>query len=262
MGISNPTMEIKNPAKQFIEWKPSENCFLYYDKEAESNFKFEFNSPFIPLEWLHSFKGLYKYGAGKTDVKRIQSQDVKNKYKDIYKVSFYKSKKSELFIEGTFNEIWEKVKAKGAKQVHVIYAYYQGEIINIKLPGSAGKAWMEFCYSSPYSIANNDVVGIQMIESKSDTAATGTYYIPQFKERANIKKETLDLAIEKDKELQKYLSAYFAKHSNTAINDDVLSSDDVEAINSLKNTADHPQLPPPIEVQVSENMGVEDDLPF
>lgn len=203
MSRSNIEEQIKNPATVFMEWSGSKGCLKYWDKEAgekgeEIMVKLPFS--FIVLDKLSTISGF-----SDADKSGYWSNEVRDTRTDILTV---RTKKG-VVAEGLYST-FAPIKAAGACYAQSLYiAYYNKDkeliIGNLKLSGSAIGPWIDFT-------DNNDIYKIAVTISGAEPKKKGNtnYFEPVFTPK-EITPETNEKAIELDKILQEYLTAYFKR---------------------------------------------------
>jgi len=191
-----------NPATRFYSWKGNDGEVVYYDKDRQENVKVKTPFKFLVLDVLVSAAG------GKT---------VNGAYHGYWSNAVRNTKHQQLVVRSKDGVVargyYEDIKGKeGIKFQQLIYIAYQGadkqmQIGCLKLSGAAVGAWFE------YRKAHRDVYsGAIKITGRSEPLKNGTvtYYAPVFEADPNVSDEVNQQAVELDKHLQEYLTAYFA----------------------------------------------------
>jgi hypothetical protein len=135
MSFSQATEVAVNPAKKQIEFKSDLKCFVYYDKAEKKVINIKNPFIFTVLDERSTITGW-----DDTNQCGIYSNDVKDLKKEDF---FVKSFKGGKLVSGKYAEIKDQLKSAGAKYTKVVYALYEGEIIKVKLAGTALSAWIE-----------------------------------------------------------------------------------------------------------------------
>jgi len=195
MSLSQPT--VTNPAERFIEWK--KGAFQWYDKETKKEIKLNLPARFIVLEQTNTI-----VGYNKNEEKGIYANEVKSLSNEpLHAKIFTKG----TIAKGLWEDIKDKVKVSGGRFCKVVYAALNegGELrmVAFKFYGAALGVWFEF--SNNIDLRKNGVE----IENKTIDMESGStkYKIPVLK-AIPVTDETLNKAIEMDKELQKYRREY------------------------------------------------------
>ncbi len=197
MSISNNT-EIKSPAKKFITWNGEKGGFKFYDKENKVNVDVPLPVTFIVMDTLHCIKGF-----NKEENNGYYSNEIRDFKKETLNVRCGKH----TFAEGLYHEVLPK--CPGAKYSQSVYALMkEGEswiINNFQLIGASVGPWITFCKS-------HDIYKIAVQCNGMEHGKTGKveFEMPIFK-AIPVSDATRNIAIEKDKELQTYLTAYFLR---------------------------------------------------
>ncbi len=205
MSRSNPNERPINPAKKFFEFNGASGTFSYYDKDAVNpdpkkkgmNVLVPMPFLFFVLDQLTTITGFNEpQGSG------IWSNEIKDLKTGILTVRT----KSGVQATGIYDVI--KGKVVGSDYCKSVYIAYQenGQFVigNIKMSGSCLNAWIE------YSKGKNVYEGAIGFRSCSDHTKGAVNYKQPIFEPVKCKDETNALMIELDKQLQEYLTAYFA----------------------------------------------------
>jgi hypothetical protein len=201
MSRSNPTTAA-NPAQRFFEWKAEKGELQYYDKERKENISVKLPFSFLILDEVSQVGGGIKIN-GKYE--GYWSNAVKNLNTQIITVK----SKGGVVAQGLYAELKER---KGLHYEKGLYIAFYGDDKSLqmgflKFKGSSLGAWFEF------TKAHRDLCkGAFTIKSRSDVIEgdKGDYYTPVFVHKPDISEESDQAAIELDKQLQEYLTAYFA----------------------------------------------------
>ena len=209
MSRSQPALQ--NPAKRFFDWSAKQGQIRYYDKDEKVNIDVKMPFRFLVLDQLSQIGGGKKVGHGKDKQFIGYFSNAVRKF-DINKDKFIVRSKEGIVGEGTYQE----VKAiTGAKLVSGLYIAYYDEaglqIGHLKLHGSAMGAWFEFCKGRNVETGSIAIARGEECKDEDDRI----YYLPAFSQGNDIKPETEAQAIELDRELQTYLTAYFNKKDYT-----------------------------------------------
>lgn len=208
MSRSNPTDKLTNPAKRFYEWSGDKGQFFYFDKEkgdkGEKVFmKMPFN--FLVLDTLSTCKGYddnLQMG--------YYSNEVRNTKTDTITV---RNKKGIVF-SGLYEAAKEKLGTKGLKYYQSVYiAQKEADglgLYNIQLGGSGLSAFIEFCKEND---VNKIAVSVKDVVEKKKGK---TVYFEPVYTAVKVSDKANEEAIEVDKQLQEYLSAYLAKNASAA----------------------------------------------
>lgn len=208
MSRSNPTEQLKNPAKRFYEWSGDKGQFFYFDKDkgekGEKVFvKMPFN--FLVLDILSTCKGFddnLQMGYYSNEVRNVKNDTIT-----------VRNKKGIVF-SGLYDNAKEKLGTKGLKYYQSVYiAQKEAEglgLYNIQLGGSGLSAFIEFCKDNDVNKIAVSVKGV--VEKKKGKT---TYFEPVYT-AVKVSDKANEEAIEVDKGLQEYLSAYLSKNASAA----------------------------------------------
>lgn len=180
MSISDERPATQNPVTKYIQFK--NGSFNYWNKEKEAGVNIPLPFKFTVMDELACISG-WDETAGKA----IYSNEVHSTKNEELKVS-----SDHILAEGLYQDIKDKVKASGGRFTSSIYAIYNGEVVNIKLKGAALGSWIDKDFKP---------VGVEVSELEDGKKGATTYKIPIFK---SVESDEIELAKEKDKELQKY----------------------------------------------------------
>lgn len=210
MSLSNPIDEVYNPANRFYEWSGKKGHLSYYDKQQEKSIEVKIPFSFILLDRMSTIGGF-----NDPDNCGIFSNEVRNLKKETLQVKTFKG--SEI-ADGLYNDIQDRIKARGGKFGRSLYIAEKNEqgvlqIANIKLIGAALSNWIDLekkfrnekrsMYGSAYSITDTEAKKKGSID----------FIVPIFKEQ-KLTDESRDAAIPLDQDLQKYLRVYFTKQDS------------------------------------------------
>jgi len=221
MSRSNPTENTVNPAQKFIEWSGSEGKFKYYDKEKKENVFIELPFYFLPLDQLSTTKGYdEKAGLG------FYSNEIRNTKTDMLTVRT----KNGVVMTGLYENVKEKLSSRGLDYVQSVYvAIKEGKnyvLANLQLKGSALGPYIEFCKGKKMS-----EIGVSVKKANPMKKGATKYFEPVY-EVLKVSDEANNAAIELDRELQEYLTAYLAKNASTVAAGEVVDSNQDNGLNS------------------------------
>lgn len=202
MSRSNQ-IEIKNPSTRFFEWK-GEGGFKYFDKsigEKGKNVDMPLPFTFLVLDCLSTIKGF-------SDAD--QSGFWSNEVRDLKTEPFTVRSKKGICAKGLYENVIADRRIIGAKYCQSVYiGYLDGQdlvIGNLQLTGAALSSWIDFRKKA--KIYEGAIKVAKWIDCKKGAT---NYTTPVF-EMIAVKPETDEKAKVLDKELQAYLTLYFAKN--------------------------------------------------
>lgn len=201
MSRSNKT-DIINPADRFFKWSGSDGKVVFYDKETEQNVDVKMPFKFLVLDRV------FQVGGG-IDRNGAYSGFWSNAVRNLKTQEIVVRSKQGIEARGLYEDI------KGTPGVQFLtglyIAYYneskEFSIGYFKLGGAALTAWIDFTkkhrdiYSGAISITGNNKC----------KKGTNTYFEPVFDYSATVPDDVDEAAIALDRELQTYLTAYFAQ---------------------------------------------------
>jgi len=205
MSRSNPNEELVNPCKYWFQWDGGDGKgFKSYDKTTKKNVITPLPFKFLVLDRLTTVTGFNEpenigYYAN-------EIRDIKN---DILTVR----SKNGIEATGTWESVKSKLGVKGASFCQSVYImFYVGKepmLGNIKMSGAAIENWFGFCKENRIM-----EIGVQVKAANPKKKGKVEYFEPVF-EVLKISDASNEAAIEIDKGLQEYLSAYLLKNKST-----------------------------------------------
>lgn len=214
MSRSNPQETLTNVAKRFYQWDGDNSGFKYFDKtlgekDAEGKIKGQNVTTPLPFTFLVLDSLVTVKGYNEPESKGYWSNEVRDVTKDLMTVK----SKTGVEMTGTWKQIKEKLSSKGAEYTQSVYigikdAAGKLEIANIQLKGAALNAWIDFLKK----VKINEIA-VSVKTSVSKKKGKVVYQEPVFT-AIKINEKTNQEAIELDKELQIYLTAYLAKNAS------------------------------------------------
>lgn len=190
-----------NPATKFFDWKSTDKCFSYYDKEKQENVQIPLPFKFLVLDELHAIKGWNDATSS-----GIFSNEVKFISKEVMTVKPFKGNE---IAKGLYKDIKEKVQSAGGHYVKSIYIMLEdGSLANLQLKGSAVQKWGEFTSKTRHRLPDEWVIVSKAIEGKKGAVK---FNVPEFAFERSISDTEADLADEAFNTLETYLKAYLVK---------------------------------------------------
>jgi hypothetical protein len=187
-----------NPATKFLEWKSNDQCFEYYDKEAQKKVQVPLPFKFLVLDELHTVKGWNDATSS-----AIYSNEVKYISKEPMTVKPFKGNE---IAKGLYKDIKEKVVSAGGHYTKSIYIMLEdGLLANIQLKGSAVQKWGEFTNKTRNRLADEWVVVAKALEGKKGAVK---FFTPEFGFEKSLTKNEGLLADNCFNILEAYLNAY------------------------------------------------------
>lgn len=209
MSRSNQADHLPNPAGRWFEWNGERGVVRYYDKEAKQNVDVGADFTFILLDELSSVRGWSELAqAG------IYSNEVRDTRQERLLVKTFKGG---TIAEGLYRDIKDRVNNVGGSFVASCYIAFKADgelhIGNLRFKGAALGAWMEFRKQHRQELYALAVRICGVTEGKKGRII---YKMPQFKMQ-DLSDETNAQATELDRQLQTYLTAYFARTTKDRI---------------------------------------------
>lgn len=222
MSLSQP--KLNNPCKKFIEFKGSKGIFQYWDKDKKVNVEMSFPIKFIVLDELSTIKGYCdqtQSGIFSTEVHSLQRQPLT-----------VRTFKGGLRVDGMYADIKGRITEMGGKFCKSIYAALVTdktvELVNFQLTGISFSAWMD----KPFDVNS---FGVEVGKCTDGKKGAVKYKIPVY-ESFEISEVLMAKAVEMDKELQKFLSAYESK-AHEGVQDD--APEDLDEPKTWKDVTVH-----------------------
>lgn len=241
MSRSNPTENLQNPAKRWMEWNGEKGCLEFYDKDISEKIQITDKMTFILLDQLSTIKGWHDDSGS-----AIYSNEVRNTSTDILSV---KSFKGGEIANGLYKDIRDRVMNRGGRFTANLYVAIkmadQLQIASIQLTGAALNAWIDFQKDHRKEVYEKavQIVGVEEGQKGSIKFKTPVFALNEVSEKTNAE------AIELDKELQEYL-----KHKLIAKLPD--------AVDEPTNVVNPPIMADSVIGQTFYAEEVEDQLPF
>ena len=253
MSRSNPTETLVNPCTKYIDWSGSEGKFKYYDKEKKENIFIDLPFSFIPLDILSTVKGY-------NDQEKVgyYSNEIRSTKKELLTVRT----KNGIVMTGLYEQVKEKLAPKGLKYVQSVYvAIKEGKglvIANLQLTGSALGPFIEF-----NSVNKVTEIGVS-VKSANPMKKGATKYFEPVYEVMKVSADTNEAAANLDKELQTYLTGYFAKNGNAQSTEDVIDENQDNGLNAKPAASkSESKLSDTIKDEIANSyIPEDDDLPF
>ena len=207
MSRSNNT-ELITPCQRFFDWNGDKGLLKYYDKTAVNptnpektglNIEIKLPFTFIVLDILSTITGF-----SDTDNSGFWSNEIRDIKKEIFIV---RNKKGKVF-EGNYDAL-KAANISGIKYAQSVYIAFKNEnemiIGNIKMVGSSLGSWIDF--RKKHDVYKGAISIKSTLEGKKGKTV---YQMPVFTP-IQISDDSNQIAIDLDKELQEYLTAYFNK---------------------------------------------------
>lgn len=204
MSRSNQT-ELINPAQKFFEWVGSKGCLKYFDKtkgEKGENVFVQLPFTFLVLDRLSTIRGF-----SDADQSGFWSNEVRDLKKEVFNV---RTKKG--LVASDYYAKLAPILNQGASYCQSVYIAFKDDkgvfqICNWQIHGSAIGEWINLCKGK-----NIYKYAVSIISAAPAQKGATKYFIPVFKLNPKISEATEARAIELDKELQEYLTAYFNRN--------------------------------------------------
>jgi hypothetical protein len=190
-----------NPATKFFDWKSSDKCFSYYDKEEQKNIQVPLPFKFLVLDELHAIKGWNDATSS-----GIFSNEVKFISKEVMTVKPFKGNE---IAKGLYKDIKEKVQSAGGHYVKSIYIMLEdGTLANLQLKGSAVQEWGLFTQKTRQRLPDEWIV---VDSAKDGKKGAVKFSMPEFKFERSLSESESEQADECFNTLELYLKTYLAK---------------------------------------------------
>jgi hypothetical protein len=190
-----------NPSTKFFDWKSSDKCFSYYDKEEQKNIQVPLPFKFLVLDELHAIKGWNDATSS-----GIFSNEVKFISKETMTVKPFKGNE---IAKGLYKDIKEKVQSAGGHYVKSIYIMLEdGTLANLQLKGSAVQEWGLFTQKTRQRLPDEWIV---VDSAKDGKKGAVKFSMPEFKFERSLSESESEQADECFNTLESYLKTYLAK---------------------------------------------------
>lgn len=204
MSRSNPNDHLSNPSKRWFEWNGEHGAIRYYDKEKKQDVEVAKPFTFLLLDQLGTVQGWHDASNS-----GIYANEVKDTRQERLIVKAFKGG---VLAEGLYRDIKDRVNSVGGQFVTNSYIAFKnggdGLVIgSMRFKGAALHAWSEFTRAHRNEIWNKAITIDGSTEGKKGRI---TFYTPTFK-LSDPSAETNKIAADLDKELQRFLAAYFTR---------------------------------------------------
>jgi len=256
MSRTNPRSSMPNPAKRFIKWNGEKGEFSYYDKENKKDVIVPLPISFLVLDELATVTGFNPRTKS-----NIYSNEVHNTNDEPLNVRCFGGKggKGYVLAKGFYTDIKPTLlsQVKDVRYTKSVYAIMRNvekefELINFHFHGSTLNAWIKKDFD-PLKCA---IIIKTYLEAKTGSI---TYRYPKF-EQLGVTKETEELALRFDKDLQDYLREYKKAQVVTVEADETPPGTVTEE--EPETTRDEPEGDVTETIYNQGTPGTEDDLPF
>ncbi len=190
--------QIPNPVKKYLQWSGDRNTLFYWDKDLSQQLDVPLPCTFIVLDTLATIRGW-----NDSDQCGIYANEVRNILQEDFIVRTFGNKKtntkSKILATGKYRDI--KGSLDGGKFATSAYIYYNNELCNLTMAGSALNAWID---------ANIKSDGTEIIWAAGpEVSRKGKteYFIPLIAKAEKLHQEHLEGALQADKELKEYFKA-------------------------------------------------------
>lgn len=252
MSLSNPTLT--NPATRRFEWAGGDGVLEYYDREAKQTHAQPLPFRFIVLDQLNTMAGF-----SKIDQSSIWANEVRSTKTDEL---FTRTKRGPIEA-GLYENLTQTIRRGGkfAKSIYIAYELNGNWVIgNFRAYGSALGPWFDF--TKAYSVEQGMVV---LTRGERKEAGTGPFFPPAFSWQ-KWEPGDFQVALQLDKQLQAFLSAYLAAPK---VDEDGRGTEIVHTVETATVTPPiekDDDTPPANPDKVIEDVGDEpinlDDIPF
>lgn len=258
MSRSNQT-ELINPAQKFFEWVGSKGILKYFDKskgEKGENVFVSLPFTFLVLDRLSTIRGF-----SDADQSGFWSNEVRDLKKEVFNV---RTKKG--LIASDYYAKLAPILNQGASYCQSVYIAVKDDkgnfqINNFQIHGSAIGEWINICKGK-----NIYKYAVTISAAAPMTKGATKYFIPVFKLNPKITEAAENRAIELDKELQEYLTAYFnrnkADQQEAVKPEEVLTDRQRQGINEVEKEESLQPVNGTVENPADEVTEPIDDLPF
>lgn len=267
MSRSNPTTNEPNPATRWYAWDGANGNVRYYDKEAVDP-KTQENGmtvavrdgfTFILLDETSTIKGW-----NDADKCGIGSNEVRDTRNETMTVRLFNERRT-VIASGAYQQIRERVLASGGHFTSTCYIAGKEPsgalaISALQIKGAALSEWMEFKRKNRKAVYEQ---AVQIKGFKEGKKGAIKYRVPVFHLKP-LSTETNAAAMELDKQLQEYLTGYFARAAKQAPQTarDEQPQDDGPTDQEPTPGVHNPDYEPPPEMAPVDDEPTDDDNPF
>jgi len=204
MSRSNPTSNNPHPCERWFEWKGGTGGIEYYDKNLKEKVDVPLPFNFLVLDETATVRGWHDASES-----GIMSNEVRDTRSDVMVVKAFKG--GEL-CHGLYSTIRDRVASLGGHFSTNLYLGFRTDngplrLGCLQLKGAALNAWVEFKKANIKAVGSG---AICIASCKAGKKGSVNFQTPVFTTK-DIKPETNEEAVELDKVLQTYLTAYFSR---------------------------------------------------
>lgn len=205
MSLSTP--QITNPATRFFKWKGGDGKLVYWDKEQEKEVTVSLPFKFVVLDQLTTIRGWSDKYEG-----QIFSNEVRSTKRDI----LYVRAKGGDIASGTYENAKDAIKSAGGKYARSVYIAFEDDgtykIGNITWAGASVTDWFDMMKRVDVGATGVVLASASNPQKKGAT----TFFVPVF-DSWSIPADTFEVAVELDRELQKFLDEKLSKDNNSVV---------------------------------------------
>lgn len=208
---------VTSPVRKYISWDSDNKCFKYWDKEAKKNELIKLPFKFIYLTQRATIKGFNEASSSGIYSNEINFFDLAKEELDVRTFG----KKS--IAKGIYSKIKGEIATAGGKFATSLYAFVNGEVVNISLVGASYSAWFDFNNNLKNQFASNYI----SVEGTIDKTKGRTKYAePIFGIAETIEGKP---SLESDDAYDNLIAYLKGRGSNTSLSTDVILGQQSEA---------------------------------
>lgn len=162
---------VTSPVKKYILWDSDNKCFRFWDKEAKKNELIKLPFKLIYLTQRATIKGFNKATNSGIYSNEINFFDLKKEELDVR--TFGKKH----IAKGVYSNIKGEIDSAGGRFATSLYAFVDGEVVNVTLVGASYSAWYDFNNNFKNQFNSNYISVESTIEKKKGRT---TYFEPVF----------------------------------------------------------------------------------
>lgn len=158
--------QTESPVTKYLTWSSENKCFSYYDREKKENVNVKLPITFIHLDELSAIKGWHD--ASSSGIYSNEVRSTKNQELNV------RSFKGGELVKGIYQDIKLRIASFGGHYVCSLYAFMDGEVVNISLKSSSLMVWSDFSKENRKSFAGTTIQVASFTDGKKGAVKFST----------------------------------------------------------------------------------------
>lgn len=208
--------QLSNPVQKYLRWDSDNKCFKFYNKETKQNFPVKLPLKLVYLKQMATIKGFDEKSSSGIYSNEIGQYDLRKK--ELVVRSF----KGGVIATGTYDKIKNDITAAGGKFAVSLYAFLNGELVNVSLFGASYSTWYDFNNANVSKFQDHYITIDSSIEGKKGKTI---FNMPNFQLGPTIDPKDAKSADEAYDQLVAYIDARDKSHVEEPVSVGVPSVD-------------------------------------